>query len=181
MVAVSNGSVPGVDVFTNEVPAPQAELSLDSGSLTAPAAATEVTLTIAPMKPPSIAPAQGTLDGNVYAFAASANAPGPVKFNVNDPGTLSLRPTNVDRARVVERFDGTKWTPLQTQYGSSCGGAATATVTQFGTYALVLPPATAGSSTSGSSVPLGIIGVVALLIGLGIALVALLGSRRARR
>jgi hypothetical protein len=131
-------------ISTREQP-PQARLTLQDNAFKIPPGVSSLTVTIRPVPPPATAPA-GTIQGNVYAFGATAK----------NGAALSLRPggANVDlrgtggRVKpVIEEYIGGRWEPLPT--GQFLGILIfTATARQLGDFALVVPGAAAGSGVS---------------------------------
>lgn len=190
-VSVQGGTVPGTIVQTGEFPA-QAQLSSDDGSIIPPAGATQVTLTIDPVPPPAVLPADGGIDGNVYRMAATGNTGGAARVDATKPLTVTLRTTQISGAlETVEEFDGSNWTQLQTQPPGTCAFFYTATATTLGDFALVKtaatptaaaspPPATCTGDTcsgTGTGVGAAIAIVIAVIVLAGAA--AVISRRRA--
>lgn len=174
---------PATELATQENP-PQASLIVTAGAFPAPAG-TVVTLSIKAIDPPAAAP-DGTIDGNVYSITATANGRA-VALDPNHAAQVILRATGpAGGDRVMEHFDGSSWTRLQTT-AEGCGSTNEAQAPQLGSFALVIPGAAGatpgnggggpGGSGSGSSVPLIAAAVAALILVIGGGVIA---NRRRR-
>jgi hypothetical protein len=89
---------------------------------------------------PKPAPPNGVVLGNTYRFRAVTDGGAALALTAGHPATLVLRgPTGAGLA-VIDRFDVTRWTPLDT---SPIAGPDifAANTTQFGDVALVAPAA----------------------------------------
>lgn len=162
--------------------APQAQVILGSGTLSPPAGASTVTLTIAPVKPPAVKP-EGTIDGNVYDIEAASGGR-PVAVAANHPVTIALESTAAGGPTLtLEHLVGTRWIPLKT-FQSGCGTTFDAAAPSLGMFALVAQGGSSGggggSSAGGPSVLL-ILVVVVVVLGLIILTVRASRSRAQRR
>jgi hypothetical protein len=123
-----------VAVYTPEL-TPQVQLLATPGTLTLPAGATSLTVTITPIEPEQPV-TDGYVDGNVYEVDVVDQDGNPATAPASAGVTLIMRsadPTLV--SAMIERFDGTAWLPLET---SSAGPAGfLAIVTEFGEFAVV--------------------------------------------
>lgn len=166
---------PASEVFTSETP-PQAQLLMESGSFNN---TTALTISINPVAAPAVKPSNGAIEGNVYRFSA-ANAAGvavPTRSNVLL--TVVLRATESLPAPIIDRFNGTAWTPLNTQ-NSGCGNTFLTASMQLGVFAAVGPAsATPRPPGSGGFPVIPIVGGLAVL--LLVAVIALFGLERGRR
>ncbi|MGH7747920.1 MAG: hypothetical protein ACREQ5_24640 [Candidatus Dormibacteria bacterium] len=147
---LEGGQSPAMAETTEEQPS-QAQLLAAQRAFTVTPAMTAVHVTIGAVDPPAVKPPDGTLDGNVYRFLVAA-VPGatPLVFGSGQQVTVVLRgPAGVANP-VLELWDGTKWTKLDTQpLGNTAPDSYAANVTMLGDIALVTPPADTGSSSSG--------------------------------
>lgn len=134
---VSNG---GFGAQTQEQP-PQAQVSLDFGSLLMPAGTKSVIVTIRPVPPPSVAPSDGIVAGNVYRIEASNQAGEAVQVRPGSQITVILRGPTSLLAAYVELFAGGTWTSEDTD-PVGVPDMYTTLVGSFGDFALVSPDAT---------------------------------------
>jgi hypothetical protein len=168
---------PASEVYTSETP-PQAQVIMESGSFDN---TTTFTISITPVAAPSVTPPNGAIEGNVYRFSA-VNAQGAaVTPKANVLLTIVLRATESVPAPIIDRFNGTAWTPLETA-NSGCGNTFLASSTQLGEFAAIAPgeskPAPP-AATSGGFPVVAIVG--ALLLLLLIAIVVLFTLDRGRK
>jgi hypothetical protein len=172
----ASGTFPTSEVFTGETP-PQAQLLMEAGTFDN---STALTLSITPVPAPAAKPRNGVIEGNVYKFAALTPAGTEVEPRAGTPVTIVLRATKSVPAPVVDRFDGTTWTPLAT-FNSGCGNTFETTSTQMGEFAAVGPAGGAPQPTgSAGGIPVAaIVGGLAVL--LLVAVVALFSLDRGRR
>jgi hypothetical protein len=169
-------SFPTTEVYTGESP-PQAQILMETGTFDN---STNVTITITPVAAPAIKPTNGTIEGNVYKFTVLSADGTELEPKSGIPATIVLRATESIPAPVVDRFNGTSWTPLAT-FNSGCGNTFELTSTQLGEFAAVLPkgsPTPSGSSGGGIPGAAIIGGLVVLLV---IAVVVLFSLDRGRR
>jgi hypothetical protein len=166
---------PTSEVFTGETP-PQAQVLMQAGTF---AGSTALTISIAPVPAPAIKPPNGTIEGNVYRFAAVTPTGAQLQPQAATPVTIVLRATRSVPAPVIDRFDGTAWTPLQT-FNSGCGNTFEVTSSQMGEFAAVGPAAGSQRPSGSGGVPaLAIVaGLVVLLL---VAVIALFNLDRGRR
>ena len=166
---------PASEVFTGETP-PQAQVLMESGSFDNTVA---LTISVEPVAAPAVQPSNGAVEGNVYKFS-SVNATGvAVAPRPNVLLTIVLRGTKSVPPPIIDRFNGTTWTPLTTQ-NSGCGNTFLATSTQLGEFAAVAPGGTSPSQPApAEGIPGALIigGLAALLV---IAIVVLFTLDRSR-
>jgi hypothetical protein len=165
------GPFPATEVATNESP-PQAALVMMSDTF---AASSSITVSIAPVAAPAAHPAKGSIDGNAYRFSATDAA--GTALTGQSPITVELRGTRSNPARTLERFDGTRWTSLQT-FAAGCGDVFAADTTRLGVLALVIT-GTAPGPTPGAGAPVGLIAGV-LVVVLVAAVLLLIRLNRTR-
>jgi hypothetical protein len=159
---------------------PQAQIIVGPGSLAVPPGATTATVSITPTKPPSIAPPNGTIDGNVYSFEVQSGGHS-LALAAGHPATIVLETTSSSGSQpTVEHFDGAHWTALKT-FTAGCGTTFEAASPTLGIFALVVQGSAGSPSSSGSGGPpvaLLVVGVVVLALALAIGATRL--SRRRR-
>jgi hypothetical protein len=164
---------PTSEVFTGETP-PQAQILMQGGSFDN---TTAVTISITPVRPPATRPRNGVIEGNVYKFAALT--PTGTELQPRAGVTIVLRATTSVPSPVIDRYNGTSWTPLTT-LNSGCGNTFELTSTQMGEFAAVGPAAASQAPGSGGGTPVAaIVGGLAVL--LVVAVVALFSLERGRR
>jgi hypothetical protein len=162
---LEGGQSPAMAETTDEQPA-QAQLLAAQNTFVVPPGTTSVHVSINPVDPPAAPPVGGTLDGNVYRFSILV-VPGnaPMALRAGQQVTVVLRgPAGVANP-VLELFDGTSWTKLETtSLGSTAPDSYAANVMALGDIALVTPPTTPGNGGGGGSggiiVAAGIVAVV---------------------
>lgn len=158
-VKVEAGENHIVVVATAELP-PQAQVIAQRGALLVEPDATTLSVSVTPVHA-TVKPADGYIDGNVYAFEITDQLGRPVSARAGAQATIVLRPADESLLEAtIERFDGTAWVPLQTDGGGPF--AFQAVVTEFGQFAVVAagispyptpgetelpPPSTTGSET----------------------------------
>lgn len=161
--------------------APQAQIIFAGNTFAAAPGATTVTLTITAVPAPSKRP-DGTIDGNVYRFAATS-AGQAVAVASTHPVTIALGSTSTGGPNLtLERFDGTTWSALKT-FQSGCGTTYDAASATLGLFALVAQgtgSGGSGSSTGSAPILLIVVGVVVVLLA-GAILLARRGRGRGRR
>jgi hypothetical protein len=167
---------PASEVFTGETP-PQAQILMESGSFDNTVA---VTISVDPVAAPAVKPSNGDIEGNVYKFSAVNAAGVAVTPRSNAQLTIVLRGTKSVPPPVIDRFNGTTWTPLTTQ-NSGCGNTFLALSTQLGDFAAVAPSGTSPSqpAAGGGGIP-GALIIGALGALLVIAVVVLFTLDRSR-
>ena len=135
-IPVQGGQSPNIGVGTAENP-PQAQLFAGAGFLSLPSGTTSIKVSIEPVAPASI-PDGWTIAGNVYRFSVTNQAGQPVTGQASGGVTIELRgPATVD-APAIEHFSGGKWSELAADAVGQ-PNIFTATVTDFGDFALVEP------------------------------------------
>lgn len=166
---------PASEVFTGETP-PQAQLLMESGSFDNTVA---LTISVTPVAPPAVKPSSGMIEGNVYKYSAVNPAGVAVAPRPNVLLTIVLRGTKSIPPPVIDRFNGTSWTPLTTQ-NSGCGNTFLTTSTQLGEFAAVAPGGTSPSPTAATGGIPGalIIGALAALLVIAVAVLFTLDRRR---
>lgn len=168
---------PASEVYTGETP-PQAQVLMEAGSFDNTVA---VTISITPVAAPAVKPPNGTIEGNVYKYAAADASGRAVSPRPNVLLTIVLRGTKSVPAPIIDRFDGTAWMPLSTQ-NSGCGNTFIAPSMQLGEFAAVAPGGTSPSQPAASGG--GVVGpliIGALLALLVVAIIALFSLDRSRR
>lgn len=163
----------------------QAQLILASSSFAVPAGST-VTVTIAPVPPPSVTP-DGPIDGNVYDFSATGPGGQPLSLSPGHPATVVLQATAAGGpALVVEHFDGAHWTALRS-FQSGCGDTEEAASPTLGMFALVAKGATvtpgvgSGGGTGGGGGGSPALVILVAVLGLAIVVAAVAVASRRRR
>lgn len=165
---------------------PQAQIIVAAGSLLAPPGAASATLTITPVKPPAVKPADGAIDGNVYDFEVTAGGR-QLQVAANHLVTIVLTATASGGAqRQVEHFDGARWTAAAKTVQSGCGTTYQANATTLGVFALVVQggsgPSNGGGGGGGSPTVIVIVVVVVVLAaGIGAVRVSRQRGRRGTR
>jgi hypothetical protein len=169
----ASAAFPTSEVFTGETP-PQAQLLMQGGSFDS---TTALTISITPVPAPSVKPPHGVIEGNVYKVAALSPAGTELEPRTGTPVTIVLRATKSIPAPVIDRFNGSTWTPLPT-FNSGCGNTFELTSTQLGEFAAV-------GAAGGTPPPSGGVPVAAIVGGLAIlllvAVIALFSVERGRR
>ncbi len=168
---------PAAEVFTTETP-PQAQILMESGSFDNTVA---VTVSVDPVAAPAVKPSNGAIEGNVYKYSAVNAAGVAVAPRPNVLLTIVLRGTKSVPPPVIDRFNGTSWTPLSTQ-NSGCGNTFLTTSMQLGEFAAVAPGGTSPSQpATGGGIPGAlIIGALAALLVIAVAVLFTLDRRRNR-
>lgn len=160
---------------------PQAQVIVGSGSLSPAAGNSSVTLSITPVAPPATKPADGTIDGNVYSFAAVSGATA-VTLAPGHPATVVLGATSSGGSQLtLERFDGTRWAAVGKTFQSGCGTTYEAASQSLGLFALVSQGAAAhggGSAATGGGAPVVVVVVVVVVLIVLLGLVRLTRRRR---
>lgn len=175
------GMSPEIDVATAEA-GPQASVFLPDGSLTLAPGATAVTVSAAPLAP-SVQPADGTVDGNLYRVTGTTpQGPATLSPRGRSLSAIQLRATSARQpGPVVELFSDGHWRQLQT--ARTGNDLYQSFVTGFGDYALVFlrhPPSPAASRSGAGGI--GGAGLAAIVAGLLLILGALtLGGIRLTR
>lgn len=173
----ASSQFPTSEVFTGELP-PQAQVLMEPGTFDN---TTGLTISIAPIPAPAVKPPNGTIEGNVYKFSAVNAAGTAVEPKAGLPVTIVLRATSSIPAPVIDRFNGTTWTPLPT-FNSGCGNTFELTSTQLGEFAAIAPGGSKPpppAATSGGFPVVAIVG--GLVILLLIAIVVLFTLDRGRK
>ncbi len=160
---------------------PQAQIIIGAGSLAVPPGVPTATVSIAPVKPPSTKPSDGVIDGNVYSFTVQA-AGRDLALAPGHPATVVLAATSSGGGqRVVEHFDGTRWSPLGKTFQSGCGTTYEAASPTLGLFALVAQGGSAGATpgSQGGGAPTVLIVIVVVVVVLALIIgAARLGRRR---
>ena len=168
---------PASEVLTGETP-PQAQVLMEAGTFDN---STPVTVSITPVVAPAAKPSNGTIQGNVYRFSAlSASGAELEPASAALAVFVILRGLTSSPAPVIDRFNGTSWTPLST-LNAGCGNTYEVTSTQLGKFAAVNPagsttppPASSGGGVSGVA----IIGALAVLLIIAVVVLFTLDRRR---
>ncbi len=157
--------------------APQAQIIVAAGALSAPPGST-ATVSITPVQPPAVKPADGSIDGNVYDFEVTVGGK-RLQLTPNHLVTIVLTATAVGGAdRQVEHFDGTRWTAQAKTVQSGCGSTYQANSTTLGIFALVV--AGTGSSGPGAAGGGGSPAVVIIVVVV-VILAVIIGALRLNR
>ena len=172
-VPVTNGQVPTIQLVADNDNDPQAQLLINTGSITVPPGTTAITLAIRALAPPAVKPARGFVDGNMYEFTITTPTGAPVTL-AQSP-TITLRTGSGSSNAVIEHFDGKQWTVIKSST-VGCTSAPIAAITSPGDYAAVSPTPPAPPAKPSSSPAALIIAIAAtfLLLLLG----AITRSRR---
>lgn len=185
VVQVVSGDIPTAEVVTPEENGPQAQMLVTQGTFVLPPGTPSVTLTITPVDPPAPLPPDGKIDGNVYRFSATTDT--GKALTPTQPVSLLLRATSVGKpSRVIEHYNGSRWTPLSTST-VGCADTYYVTTTQLGDYAAVMPGSTAAppSPSSPPARPSHALtwaaGIVAAVFVLLAVTIAVWRARRTRR
>jgi hypothetical protein len=145
------GLSPAIAETTDEQPA-QAQLLAAQGAFTVPPGTTGVRVDVAPVEPPTVAPAGGIIAGNVYRFAVTA-VPGatPLPLRAGQQITVVLRgPAGVANP-TLEIWDGARWNRAETTpLGSRSPDTYAANLTMLGDMALVIPPPAPAADSGGA-------------------------------
>ncbi len=172
----STNPFPTSEVFTGETP-PQAQILMQAGTFPN---STALTISITPVPAPVVKPPNGTIEGNVYRFAAMTSSGAQLQPQAATPVTIVLRGTRSIPAPTIDRFNGTAWTPLQT-LNSGCGNTFEVSSSQMGQFAAVGPAAGAQPPPGpGGGIPAVAI-VAGLVVLLLVAVIALFSLDRGRR
>jgi hypothetical protein len=174
---LEGGQSPAMAETTDEMPS-QAQLLGAQNTFVLPPGATGVHVSIAPVDPPTVPPIGGGLDGNVYRFTVAAltatNAPPvPLQLRPGQQVTVVLRGPAGASNPVLELFNGTAWTKVDTQpLGNTAPDSYAANVTSLGDIALVLSTAAetsgSGSGNGGGGGGAGVV-VAAVIVGVVLA------------
>jgi hypothetical protein len=159
----ASSQFPTSEVFTGEDP-PQAQLLMQPGTFDNK---TAVTVSLTPVAAPAVKPPNGVIEGNVYKFSAVNAAGSELQPASGLQVTVVLRATASIPAPVIDRFNGTAWTPLPT-FNSGCGNTFELTSAQLGEFAAV---ASGGTKPGQPASPSGGLPIVAIVGGLVILLV----------
>jgi hypothetical protein len=163
---------------------PQAQIIIGAGSLAVPSGIATATVSIAPVKPPAPKPSDGSIDGNVYSFTVAAGGH-DLALAPGHPATVVLAATSSGGGqRVVEHFDGTRWSALGKTFQSGCGTTYEAASPNLGLFALVAQGATgsgSGAQAPGGGGPTVLIVIVVVVIVLVLVIVAARLARRRQR
>lgn len=169
-------SFPAAEVLTGETP-PQAQILIEAGTFDN---STPVTVSITPVQAPAVKPPNGSIEGNVYRYSA-VNASG-AELEPASPALavfIILRALASTPAPVIDRFNGTTWTPITT-LNAGCGNTFEVTSTQLGEFAAIKAGGKGTTPTaSGGGFPA--LAIVAGLVILLIIVVAVLFSLDRRR
>ncbi|MGA7987920.1 MAG: hypothetical protein WCB51_05920 [Candidatus Dormiibacterota bacterium] len=173
----ASSQFPTSEVFTGETP-PQAQLLMEPGTFDN---STALTISITPVPAPAVKPPNGTIEGNVYKFAAVNAAGVALQPKAGIPVTIVLRATASTPTPVIDRFDGTAWTPQPT-FNSGCGNTFELTSTRLGEFAAVAPGGSRAPPPAASSGGFPVVVIVgALVLLLVVAIVVLFSLDRGRR
>jgi hypothetical protein len=128
----------GFAAVTPETP-PQAQAIADIGSLDLPRGTTSITVSIEPVAPPAVQPADGVIAGNVYRIRAINQRGASIGVKAGGQLTMLFRgPPNLTSAKV-ETFDGGLWQPVGQTDPAGIPDMFTTLVSSLGEFALVAP------------------------------------------
>ena len=133
---------------------------------------------------PSVQPAGGYVDGNVYRFTVTDQSGAPISAPASARVTVVLRASDLRTDATIERFDGLAWRSLETSVAGV--GSLISVVTEFGEFAVVASGTNPYSNPSTGEPALPIfagLGVAVLAVTLFVILVAwrlVVGRRRER-
>ena len=161
---------------------PQAQIIVGAGSLAPAPSSPSATVSITPVAPPAVKPADGTIDGNVYDFEARSGGQ-PVQVKAAHLVTIVLTATSSGGPQLaVEHFDGTRWSAPAKSVQSGCGTTYQVNSSTLGLFALVTqgqasPGGTGGSNSGGGGAVIVIVIVIVLAV-LALIIGAVRMSRR---
>jgi hypothetical protein len=128
----------GFAAVTPETP-PQAQVIADIGSLDLPRGTTSITVSIEPVAPPSVQPADGVIAGNVYRIRAINQRGASIGVKAGSQLTMLFRgPPNLTSAKV-EAFDAGQWQLVGKTDPAGIPDMFTTLVGSLGEFALVAP------------------------------------------
>jgi len=136
----------GLFVSTDEAPVAQVQVLIGANSLSLPAGATDVTLTITPITPPARLPPDGALNGNVYTIAVTSGGK-PASIVAGQMYTVVLRGEAGKPTSAVEQFDGSAWHHGSAEQPVGQADIYGANFSSFATFALVTPGAPGTATT----------------------------------
>jgi hypothetical protein len=145
-----SGESPVVAIATPEEP-PQAQIFAPPGALVLPAGTTSLRLAISPISPTG-SPPNGAIAGNEYKITV-VNQDGDLAVGrAGGNVTVVLRGPPSANDATIERFADGSWQKVQTE---SSGLPATflAVVTDFGDFAIVVPTASAPTTSTAAVGP----------------------------
>jgi len=135
-IDIKKGKNDLVAVATPEL-VPQAQVFAVPGGLTLLPGATSIKVSIAP-RAPSVTPAAGYIDGNVYQILLTDQTGTPITADAAQRVSVVLRSADPTLGEAtIARFDGTTWQPLKTSPPDMPGGGFLAVVTEFGDFAVI--------------------------------------------
>ena len=128
----------GFAAVTPETP-PQAQVIADIGSLDLPRGTMSITVSIEPVAPPSVQPADGVIAGNVYRIRAINQRGASIGVKAGSQVTMLFRgPPNLTSAKV-EAFDAGQWQPVGKTDPAGIPDMFTTLASSLGEFALVAP------------------------------------------
>ena len=128
----------GFAAVTPETP-PQAQVIADIGSLDLPRGTTSIIVSIEPVAPPALQPADGVIAGNVYRIRAINQRGASIGVKAGSQLTMLFRgPPNLTSAKV-EAFDGGQWQPVGETDPAGIPDMFTTLASSLGEFALVAP------------------------------------------
>ncbi len=128
----------GFAAVTPETP-PQAQVIADIGSLDLPRGTTSITVSIEPVAPPAVQPADGVVAGNVYRMRAINQRGASIGVKAGSQLTMLFRgPPNLTSAKV-EAFNGSQWQPVGETNPAGIPDMFTTLVSSLGEFTLVAP------------------------------------------
>ena len=161
------------EVITGESP-PQAQVIFPGGALRG-----KITFAIQPVAPPTTAPPNGAIDGNVYSISARGAA-GPVA-TADSPMSIVLRSPGNESNLVLDTYNNGTWTPLETS-NVGCAFQWLANTRRFGEFAVVTPRgSSAVGGTGAASTMARTLGLVVGVLAIVVAVVVLGRAGRNRR
>lgn len=134
--AVAGGDSPQVIAPTTESP-PQAQLVALPGAFTLPPGVTRLSVSVAAVEPPAVAP-DGQIAGNVYRFSVAVETGTPLAIKPCE-GCISLvmrAPEDLAGEARLQRYANGAWTNVETVHAGTVGMYST-NPTALGDYAIV--------------------------------------------
>jgi hypothetical protein len=161
------GKDPGPQTPSTTENPPQAQMLIGADTLVVPAGAHSITISIAAVDTPNVAPHGGVVAGNTYRFRIVADTGEVVTLKPDHPASIVLRGPNGTTQATLQIFDGTAWKSLTTV---PVGGPDifAANTTQLGDAALVAAPKPPQSTVPQGGTPW----LIWVIVGVAVAITA---------